>query len=141
MKRVRCETSPPRADASSQWSERELRLVERLATVHHELGRLRRERTALVSYVWRLHGGSVGLPGPDGGRMVHVDTAAGSLSWHVDAEDTDLLYESGRRTPSSAGETAETLTRLSFLHLHRRPNLPTRSKRAAAAAVGDRPSE
>ncbi|MEU1118827.1 MULTISPECIES: hypothetical protein [unclassified Streptomyces] len=144
MKRVKCKPADSRSLSSASWSDRELRLVERLATVHQELARVRRDRAALVSYVWRLHGGSLGAPDPAGGRAVQVDTAAGSLSWRIDAEDTDLLAESGGRAPGPAATTAETLTRLSFLHLHRRANRPTRytrNTRTAGAALGNGPSE
>lgn len=142
MKRVRGKTADSCAGPSTSWSERELRLVERLATVHQELDLVRRERAALVSYVWRVHGGSVGRPDGAGGRAVHIDTAAGSLSWRIDAEDTDLLAESGGPAPGPAGTAAETLTRLSFLHLHRRPNRPTgRRRRTASVGTNDGPSE
>ncbi|MER7001124.1 hypothetical protein [Streptomyces sp. NPDC000410] len=98
------------------WNERELRLIDRLAVVHHKLDSANRERAALIAYISRLHAGRMTPPDPAGGVAVHVDTAAGQLSWRVDAEDTHLLAE-----PDSS---VETLTRLSFLHLHRRPNRP-----------------
>jgi hypothetical protein len=115
---------PPRA-----WSERELRLVDRLATVHEELDALHRERAALVAYVSRLHAGRVTAPDATGRRTVQVDTAVGRLSWRISPEDVDLVVEdgSGGRGGRAVGAgDRDTVTRLSFLHLHRRPNRPTR---------------
>jgi hypothetical protein len=110
--------------------------------VHAELDAAQRERAGLIAYVLRLHAGSVGVPGPDGWSPVHVDTAAGRLTWRVAPEDADLFQEqeAGVRGPGrarslpvgTAGDrerSVETLTRLSFLHLHRRPNRPTRNNR------------
>ncbi|WP_037869555.1 hypothetical protein [Streptomyces sp. SPB074] len=130
----------PRRSRARSWSARELRLVDRLAEVHAELDAAQRERAGLIAYVLRLHAGSVGAPGPDGWSPVHVDTAAGRLTWRVAPEDADLFQEQEAavrargRTRSlpvgTAGDrerSVETLTRLSFLHLHRRPNRPTRT--------------
>ncbi|MYX23083.1 hypothetical protein, partial [Streptomyces sp. SID8380] len=132
----------PRRSRSRSWSARELRLVDRLAEVHAELDAAQRERAGLIAYVLRLHAGSVGAPGPDGWSPVHVDTAAGRLTWRVAPEDADLFQEQeaavrarGRTRTLPVGtagdreRSVETLTRLSFLHLHRRPNRPTRNNR------------
>jgi hypothetical protein len=114
---------PPRA-----WSERELRLVDRLAAVHEELDALHRERAALVGYVSRLHAGRVTAPDPTGRRTVQVDTAVGRLSWRISPEDADLVAEDGtdRRPAGARDRDRDTVVRLAFLHLHRRPNRPTR---------------
>ncbi|GAA0616700.1 hypothetical protein [Streptomyces crystallinus] len=112
------------------WSERELRLVDRLAALHHQLDALHQERAALISYVARLHGGDVTAE-RTGWSLVHVHTAAGRLSWRVAPDDWHLFAGLGERTPAPAPappshlRTAETNTRLSFLHLHRRPNMST----------------
>ncbi|MGE9695131.1 hypothetical protein ACQKFA_15315 [Streptomyces sp. CH6] len=132
----------PRRSRSRSWTARELRLVDRLAEVHAELDAAQRERAGLIAYVLRLHAGSVGAPGPDGWSPVHVDTAAGRLTWRVAPEDADLFQEQEAAVPArgrtrslpvgTAGDrerSVETLTRLSFLHLHRRPNRPTRNSR------------
>ncbi|OON75362.1 hypothetical protein [Streptomyces tsukubensis] len=121
------------------WSERELRLVDRLAELHEELDAARRDRAGLIAYVLRLHAGSVGPPDAAGWSAVNVDTAAGRLSWRVAPEDAHFFREAdgGRRPVATKGprgsreQFVETLTRLSFLHLHRRPNLPTRTGRNA----------
>ncbi|MEU1075238.1 MULTISPECIES: hypothetical protein [unclassified Streptomyces] len=109
------------------WSERELRLVDRLAALHHQLDALHQERAALISYVARLHGGDVTAE-RTGWSLVHVHTAAGRLSWRVAPDDWHLFAGLGEQpaAPSPSGpphlRSAETNTRLSFLHLHRRPN-------------------
>lgn len=112
------------------WSERELRLVERLAALHHQLDALHQERAALISYVARLHGGDVTAE-RTGWSLVHVHTAAGRLSWRVAPDDWHLFAGLGEGPAAPADRapahlrTAETNTRLSFLHLHRRPNMST----------------
>lgn len=127
---------------SRSWSERELRLVDRLAELHAELDSVQRDRAGLIAYVLRLHAGSVAAPDAEGWSAVHVDTAAGRLSWRVAPEDADLFQESeaaeatggaAKALPEGRGgdreRSVETLTRLSFLHLHRRPNRPARKGR------------
>ncbi|WP_445402373.1 hypothetical protein ACSMX9_12405 [Streptomyces sp. LE64] len=132
---------PPGPDrAPGGWSERELRLVERLAVVHERLAGLHEERAALVAYVSRLHAGRIGPPDATGGRTVHVDTAVGRLSWRIAADEAELLAEDGSGArggaeghgrPTTARESRrDTVTRLAFLHLHRRPNRPVRLKKA-----------
>ncbi|WP_331723580.1 MULTISPECIES: hypothetical protein [unclassified Streptomyces] len=112
------------------WSDRELRLVERLAALHHQLDALHQERAALISYVARLHGGDVTAE-RTGWSLVHVHTAAGRLSWRVAPDDWHLFAGLGEGPAAPADcapphlRTAETNTRLSFLHLHRRPNMST----------------
>ncbi|MFJ4770457.1 hypothetical protein ACIP88_15255 [Streptomyces uncialis] len=122
------------------WSERELRLVDRLATVHGELDELHKERAALIAYVSRLHAGCVSAPDPAGRRTVHVDTAVGRLSWRIAADDAELVSDpepgAGGRTAGAAGTRRDTVTRLAFLHLHRRPNRPARLDRGASPATG-----
>ncbi|MFD9793429.1 hypothetical protein ACFWXK_21055 [Streptomyces sp. NPDC059070] len=108
------------------WSDRELRLVDRLAALHHQLDALHQERAALISYVARLHGGDI-TSERTGWSLVHVHTAAGRLSWRVAPDDWDLFAGLGDRPPAAGPDrprTGETNTRLSFLHLHRRPNMP-----------------
>ncbi|MGX2996313.1 hypothetical protein JNUCC64_18885 [Streptomyces sp. JNUCC 64] len=128
-----------RGSGGSGWSERELRLVERLAAVHEELDALHKERAALVAYVSRLHAGRVSAPDPAGVRTVRIDTAAGRLTWRIAPDDADLVTEDGGaggdggdgERPAARGDT---VTRLSFLHLHRRPNRPVRLKEAGASS-------
>ncbi|MFE9251108.1 hypothetical protein [Streptomyces sp. NPDC007088] len=115
--------------------------MDRLAELHAELDSVQRDRAGLIAYVLRLHAGSVAAPDARGWSAVHVDTAAGRLSWRVAPEDADLFQESeperGAPKPLTAAtgagreQSVETLTRLSFLHLHRRPNRPERTGRRA----------
>ncbi|MBD0744964.1 hypothetical protein [Streptomyces sp. CBMA152] len=102
--------------------------MDRLAALHTQLDALHQERAALISYVARLHGGDV-TSERTGWSLVHVHTAAGRLSWRVAPDDWHLFAGLGDRpAPAPADKlphlrTAETNTRLSFLHLHRRPNM------------------
>ncbi|MFJ6568879.1 hypothetical protein ACIQNU_15775 [Streptomyces sp. NPDC091292] len=129
MKRVIIKNGKPGSSGPhGAWTDRELRLVDRLATVHEELDTLNKERAALIAYVSRLHAGCVTAPDPGGWRVVHVDTAAGKLSWRIAPEEADLIGDTEPR-PVAVGARSryrDTVTRLSFLHLHRRPNRPAR---------------
>ncbi|MBO1337409.1 hypothetical protein [Streptomyces sp. VRA16 Mangrove soil] len=116
--------------ANQAWREGDLRLVDRFAELQEEIVTLKKERAALVAYVFRLHAGRISPPDGLGRRVVCVDTAAGELNWSLDAEEAALMIDSGDAERGSGRRDAsvDTLLRLSFLHLHRRPNRPYRRR-------------